>query len=144
MTGRLDRRVCHVCELIVDGQVASGLFVVDVPIEVHIDRDHEVVIAIIGCRDRYFGSVRSSKEFLDQVVTTQVAGLVVIVILHSSVLVGFSGGAFPSELERTVKVRLVVDADWQLGQVCGNHGQSIAGIPLFRIQRRIFGKNAGW
>ena len=82
MTGRLDRRVRHLCELIVDRQVASGLFVVDVPIEVQIDRDHEVVIAIIGCRDRYFGSVRSSKEILDQVVTTQVAGLVVIVIVR--------------------------------------------------------------
>ena len=110
MTGRLDRRVCHDCELIVDGKVASGLFVVDLPMDVQIDRDNEVVIAIISCRNRYFGSVGSSKEFPDQVVTTQVAGLVVIVIVRSSVLVGFSDGAFPSELERTVKVRFVVDA----------------------------------
>ena len=42
-------------------------------IEVQIDGYHEVVIAIIGCRDGYFGSVGFSKELLDQVITTQVA-----------------------------------------------------------------------
>ena len=66
------------------------------PIEVQIDENHEEVIAIIGCRDGYFSSVGFSKELLDQVVTTQVAGLVVVVMVRSSVLVGFSGTAFPS------------------------------------------------
>ena len=80
-----------------------------------------------------FGSVSFSKELLDQVVATQVAGLVVIVKVRSSILVGFSGTAFPSELERVVKVRFVVDADSKLRKVCMNHGQSIAGIHRFGI-----------
>ena len=84
-------------------------------IEVQIDRNHEVVIAIICSCDRYFGSVSFSKELLNQVVTTQVAGLVVIIILRSSIVVGFSSSAFPSELERVVKVRFVVDANSKLG-----------------------------
>ena len=84
-------------------------------IGVQIDGNNEVVIATIGCRDGYFSSVSFSKELLDQVVTTQVAGLFVVVIVRSSILVGFSGTAFPSELDRVVKVRVVVDADSKLG-----------------------------
>ena len=84
-------------------------------IEVQIDGNHEVVIAIIGCRDGYFSSVSFSKELLHQVVTTQVAGLVVVVLVRSSILVGFSGTAFPSEFERVVKVRVVGDAESKLG-----------------------------
>ena len=73
MTGCFDRRVRHVCKLVVDGKVASGFLIVDVSVEVQVDRNHEVVVAVIACGDRYFGSVGFSEELLDQIVTTQVA-----------------------------------------------------------------------
>ena len=54
MTGCFNGLVCHFWKLIVDGKVASGLFIVNVSIEVQIGGNHEVVIAIIGCRVGYF------------------------------------------------------------------------------------------
>ena len=128
VTGHLDGRVGHGCELIIDAQVSSGFLVVHVSIEIQVDGNHEIVIAIVCRRDGDFRTVRFPEKVLQQVVATQVAGFVVVVVIRRPGLAGFSFAAFPPKFERVVEKRFVVDRDSQLRQVGVNHSQAIAGI----------------
>ena len=101
-----------------------------------IDRNHEVVVAVIGCRDRNFLTVGFPEEVLHQIVTAQVAGLVIVVI-SCSLLIRFALTAHSFELERGVEDRLVVDGHSQLRWVCVDHSQSIAGIGSRSTQGRF-------